>query len=441
MDIKRIFEKASESGFSASEVYISENIFNEVSTCDGEIDSYKIHSSKVIGFRGLLENVIGWSYSEKFDDSVVDQLIKTAKEKALLLTECIAKEYNLDIIYKGSDEEYTKIEEKDKEIVELTMIELENMTLELDSKLRDKVYKVESATISTRLNKIQLINSYGVNLQEEKTSIMATISAVLKKSDNEYVSGFSGQKSTHIQNIDLEKIADKAYKNAFSQLQAVSVESGKYKVILENAAFSILFFHMRSLFFCSYRDSKLKGLENTQIANRCITVEDDPHFVNSTRSRGFDAEGVRTYKKTLIENGIFKGFLHNLSTASANGAKSTGNASKSSSGSIDINSTNLIVKAGELSIEQLIEKANNGLYITNFTGISAGIDIDNGDFSLSAKGLIIENGRISRGVNQIVISGNFLELLKNITDIANDFSLLSIGTASVLVSELSVAGE
>ncbi|OON96271.1 MAG: hypothetical protein ATN31_09875 [Candidatus Epulonipiscioides saccharophilum] len=441
MNIELIFKKAAESGFSASEVYILEKTNNSVSTCDGSIDSHKISTSKAISFRGLVDGKMGYAYSEKFDDCVVDQLIQTAKDAALL----IEKEEQ-EFIYSGSSD-YTKIEETDSEIISLSPVELENMALKFESILKEKVHKVASAKIYLESGKNQIINSYGLNLQEEKTAISAYIVAVLKESDNEYVNGFSAQVGTYLNKIDLEKVASEALKDASNQLQATRAKSGKYKVILENLAFASLLATMSPSFYADVMQkgkSKLKGLENTQIASEIVTIEDDPHFANSPGSCGFDAEGVRTYKKTIIENGIFKGFLHNLSTANKDGVESTGNASKASIVSpIRVSSTNLVVKSGELSLDQLIEKAENGLYITELVGLHSGANSISADFSLSAKGLLIENGKLTKGVKQIIVSGNFFDLLKNITDIADDFIMTykSIATASVLVSELSVAGE
>jgi len=72
---------------------------------------------------------------------------------------------------------------------------------------------------------------------------------------------------------------------------------------------------------------------------------------------------------------------------------------------------------------------------------------ESGDFSLSASGFLIEDGRFTLPVEQIVVSGNFFELLHNITSVGNDLrfsmpeSIGCVGMPSILVKNMNVSGE
>jgi PmbA protein len=81
--------------------------------------------------------------------------------------------------------------------------------------------------------------------------------------------------------------------------------------------------------------------------------------------------------------------------------------------------------------------------ITDFSGLHSGANPITGDFSLAAKGFYIKNGKRDFPIEQITVAGNFFTLLKNIESIANDlkFPLSSIGSPSILVKELSIAGK
>ena len=84
--------------------------------------------------------------------------------------------------------------------------------------------------------------------------------------------------------------------------------------------------------------------------------------------------------------------------------------------------------------------------ITNLDGLHSGLNAISGDFSLSASGYEIENGKIKRPVEQITVAGNFFEMLKNIEEIGNDlkFGLPGasyIGCPSIKFKSLAVAGE
>ena len=55
--------------------------------------------------------------------------------------------------------------------------------------------------------------------------------------------------------------------------------------------------------------------------------------------------------------------------------------------------------------------AGNGVRIDELMGTHAGANPISGDFSLSCKGMKIENGKLTGPVEQITVSGNFYKLL------------------------------
>ena len=95
-----------------------------------------------------------------------------------------------------------------------------------------------------------------------------------------------------------------------------------------------------------------------------------------------------------------------------------------------------------MSLEKLAETAGNGIYITDVEGLHAGANTVSGDFSLSAEGFLIENGRITSPVEQITAAANFFVLLKNIKAVANDlrFGMSGVGSPAVLAENISISG-
>ncbi len=79
----------------------------------------------------------------------------------------------------------------------------------------------------------------------------------------------------------------------------------------------------------------------------------------------------------------------------------------------------------------------NGVYITDLQGLHSGLNPVSGDYSLSANGYEIENGKIKRPINQITIAGNFFETLMDIEEIGNDlrFSMNGVGSPTIKVKK------
>ena len=90
-----------------------------------------------------------------------------------------------------------------------------------------------------------------------------------------------------------------------------------------------------------------------------------------------------------------------------------------------------------------MQAAGSGLLITEVQGLHSGANQIRGDFSLGARGFMIENGQIGRAVSQITIAGNFFELLKNVKAVANnlEFDLSNVASPDLLIEKLAVAGK
>jgi hypothetical protein len=100
-----------------------------------------------------------------------------------------------------------------------------------------------------------------------------------------------------------------------------------------------------------------------------------------------------------------------------------------------------------MSEEELLAKAENGVYITSLGGLHAGANAISGDFSLQSSGFKIEDGKKTDYIKSFTVAGNFYELLKNVVALADNCRLpramgsTTFGAPSVLVDGLSVAGK
>ncbi|HHY15595.1 MAG TPA: TldD/PmbA family protein, partial [Firmicutes bacterium] len=164
-------------------------------------------------------------------------------------------------------------------------------------------------------------------------------------------------------------------------------------------------------------------------------------------SSPFDAEGVPTRTKNVLEAGQLKTYLHNLKTAQKDGVQSTGNAARASFKSpVGISPSNFYIKPGDADYQELITELGDGLIIISVQGAHSGANPVSGDFSLGAYGYLVENGKIIRPVDQITIAGNFFDLLEDVEIVGSDLEFGSpgmggnVGAPSLIVEKLAVAG-
>ncbi|WP_042402633.1 TldD/PmbA family protein [Clostridium saudiense] len=441
--VDSLFKKASEAGFSEYEVYYVDRESLGISVYKEEVEKYNLNNSAGLSFRGKLGDRIGYSYTEILDEDAIDMLVKKAKENVSAI-----ENNDIQFIYEG-DKEYKKISTYYEALENLAPDKLINIAINMEKEAKkycDKVESFSGCAISYSSGKYGIINSKGLNLKNKSNLLTAYVVPIVKDGENMYDGcGYVVAKS--LDEIDPAKIAKMGVDEALSKIGATSIPASNYKVIINNEAMVSLLSTFAGIFSGDAVQkglSLLKGKEGEIIASDIVNLVDDPHLKDGLASVAFDDEGVATVKTYLIQDGKLNTLLHNLKTANKAGVKSTGNGFKASYASpISVSPTNFYIEPGVNSLEEMTKKIDKGLIITDLAGLHSGANSITGDFSLAAKGFYIENGVKTHPVEQITVAGNFFTLLTDIEEVGNDlkFPMSSVGSPSIMIKELSIAGE
>jgi len=97
-----------------------------------------------------------------------------------------------------------------------------------------------------------------------------------------------------------------------------------------------------------------------KVASDALELTDVGRGDGCLQARTFDDEGQATQSTKLIEGGVLKSYLHNLSTAKRFKTKSTGNA-----GLIEPGPWNLEIGAGDSSYDEMVKEMRQGLVLTS----------------------------------------------------------------------------
>ena len=191
--------------------------------------------------------------------------------------------------------------------------------------------------------------------------------------------------------------------------------------------------------------SILKDKLNTKIFSDKLTIIDNPLLAKGVNSTPFDDEGVQSKNKVVVEKGVVKTFLHSLKSAKKAKVAPTGNGFKAGYRSgVNVSPTNLYIQKGNVSYDELVKQLNNGVIITSFSGIHAGMNPLTMNFSLEVEGFEVKDGKVIRPLNLMLLAGNLIEMLdKNLVDIADDlyFSYNGIGACSIQFRDCKISGE
>ncbi|WP_160687153.1 TldD/PmbA family protein [Clostridium sp. C2-6-12] len=440
---EELFKEAKDSGFEECEIYYADSENLSLNIYEGEVEKYKLTNAFGLSFRGKVNGKMGYSYTEILDEDAIKTLVNNAKGAALAI-----ENEDIQFIYEG-DKEYKEINSYKKELDHVKPDELISLALEMEKECKkqcDKVVNFQGCGIVYGKSTYGIINSKGLNLKNERNSLTAYVVPIVEDNNQKY-DGMGYVLAKTVQDIKPMDLAKQGLEEAIAKIGAKSIPSGKYKIIINNEAMVSLLGTFSGIFNAEQAQkglSLLKGKEGEVIASDIFTLIDDPHLEDGLGTTSFDDEGVATYTKEIVTNGKLNTLLYNLKTAHKAGVKSTGNGFKGSYAStVGVSETNFYIKPGEKSFEELCEEVKEGLIITEFAGLHSGASSVTGDFSLAAKGFMIENGKKSFPVEQITVAGNFFTLLKDIEEVGSDlkFPMSSIGCPSIVVKELSVAGK
>jgi TldD protein len=201
--------------------------------------------------------------------------------------------------------------------------------------------------------------------------------------------------------------------------------------------------------------SAYSGRIGQRVASDRCTVVDDGTLPHRRGSLNVDDEGNATGSTVLIENGILRGYMHDVLSARILRSKPTGNGRREDYSHMPMpRMTNTFMLAGSSSPDEIIRSVQRGLYAVHFGG--GQVDITSGNFVFSAsEAYLIEAGRVTAPVKGATLIGNGPEILTRVSLVGNDLALdegigtcgkegqnvpVGVGSPTILVDEITVGG-
>ncbi|MEQ9260976.1 MAG: TldD/PmbA family protein [Roseovarius sp.] len=238
-----------------------------------------------------------------------------------------------------------------------------------------------------------------------------------------------------------EEIGLSAGQRAAALLGARKPRTGAYPVLFDERIAASLIGHLlvaANGASVARGASWLLGRMGEPVLPAHLSLVEDPHRPRASASRPFDAEGLPTAKRALVDNGVLTGWVLDLATARKLGMASTANARRSTSAPPSPSSWNVALTQGEKSRDALLAEMGTGLLVTSMIGST--INPNTGDYSRGASGFWVENGEIAYPVNECTVAGSLPEMLMRITPANDARPHLSRVVPSLLVEGLTLAG-
>lgn len=267
--------------------------------------------------------------------------------------------------------------------------------------------------------------------------------SVIAEDANGMETDYDYDSKTHMQDMRApETIGARAGERTVARLSPKRVKSQTAPVIFDKRLSSSLLGNLSGA--CNGAAiargvSFLKNKKGERIFPAGTFVVDDPFIKRGHGSRPFDGEGVAASAFNLIDDGVLTEWFLNSAQARQLGLQTNARATRGVSGGPGAGSTNLYLKAGAETKDGLMRSIGRGLLVTDMFGPQ--VNSNTGDYSVGCSGFWVENGAPAFPVSEITIAGNLLDMYRGIVA-ADDLEFRGATNApSLLVGEMTIAGD
>ena len=421
---KRAIDFALKSGADEAEAFLSVSSGTSINIERGQIVRSIKRSDQGLGLRAVYRKAVGFSYTNTLTGKSVEEAAGRAFRAAR------ASRPDKNWVNLPSPKSYGETRGTyDKRIVDLSsdlLVEMAADMLGAVSGYDRRVLAVDGG-VATSLFSTVVVNSHGIEASDVGTAVGCSMETIAR--DGADVTPACYESTVErVYSIDPVAVGVEAARMAVSSLNARKMGSGVFPVIFTQAAFRSLLYHTVinavKADYVQRERSAFKDKIGEKVASELVTVTDDGLLDGGLLTGRFDGEGVPSQKTSVIEKGVLKNFLYDNYTANKAKTESTGNASRSglapyASTSV-LAANNFTFKEGNKTPEELVGDVKDGLIVYGVQGAHSS-NPESGEFSVVATpAWKIENGSVAYAVRDVMLTGVFFDVLRNVSALGNN---------------------
>lgn len=270
-------------------------------------------------------------------------------------------------------------------------------------------------------------SSVGTEFSYDFNQAGFSMGVTLKKNESLFDDRFKKYGTTFTIFDNLENNILDYFRESQRFIDAETVAPGKYPVVLSPEITGV--FTHESFGHKSEADFMMGDPEATKewtigavVGSECLSIVDSGLHDYTSGYCPIDDEGTLAQKTYLIKDGKLAGRLHSNHTANVLDEKPTGNArAMNFEYEPIVRMTSTYIEGGKTSFDELLKKAEGGIYFVNFKHGTGG-----STFTIApVRAYRIKNGQLDAPIRVSVLSGSVFDTLKRIEACGNDFYLKS----------------
>jgi TldD protein len=454
--IQHLLVTALKNGGDLAEVYLEDKDSLSLTLDDGRLEQAVQGSDVGAGIRVFYGNTAAYAYTDDLSETA---LVEAAQAAAAAARSSNKPRVAVDLTRQESRLDFTV----KKPFETLSVADKAAILRQMDRAAR--AYSPHVVQVVARYEQIRrrvwIYNSDGVWVEDDRHFLEfgGSVTALRDDTRQSMVTGIGGQTGLELLD-DKDPVAAivEAAESAVLMLDARPAPAGEMTVVINNGWGGVLFHeacgHCMEADFITKGASAYAGLVGERVGPDFLTAVDDGTIPGRRGSLRFDDEGTPSQRTVLIENGILKEYMWDLTEARREGRHSTGNGRRQSFRHMPMpRMTNTFIAAGPHDPEEIIRSVKRGLYAKRLGG--GQVEIGRGDYVFAVtEGWLIEDGQLTAPVRGATLVGNGPETLKQMDMIGTDLALdpgrgmcgkwqsarVSVGQPTVRVPRLVVGG-
>ncbi|MDD2721793.1 MAG: metalloprotease PmbA [Gallionella sp.] len=430
-----MLDYARKQGASAAAVEVSEGSGQAVTVRQGEVETIEYNRDKGLGITVHLGQQRGNASTSDFSP----QAVRDTVDAALSIARYTAQDDCAGL----PDEELLVREFADLDLYHPWQLPVEAaialaQECEQAALSDNRINNSEGATVNVHESQFVVANSLGLMAGYPSSRHSLSCAVIAEQSDAMERDYWYSVARNAGNLLSAQQVGRIAAERTVRRLGARQIPTMQVPVLFEASVASSLLGHFVGAVSGGslYRKSSflLDHLDQPVFASH-INLADVPDIRGGLASSAFDDEGVKTRRRSIVQDGVLRGYFLSSYSARKLGFQTTGNAG---------GSHNLILQpsgdgGGGLDFAGLLKTMSRGLLVTELLG--HGVNPITGDYSRGAAGFWVENGEIQYPVHEITIAGNLKEMYRNIVAAGSDVLVQgSRQCGSILLENMTVAG-
>ncbi len=430
------------------EAYVARSRSTEVKVFGGEVESLSSATIDGVGVRVVVDGRQGFAWAGSLDPDIVAETLEEARDNAgfgspdeyhglaspadAALPPEVA-ETRLDLWR----EALAGVPAEDKVALAL---DLERAVLAGDPRIRG----VRVASYGDGAVESAVANSLGVESSARRTVCSCAVLALAGEGIATRT-GYGWSVGREPADLDVDEAATMAVERTVRLLGATQPKSRRVPVVFDPLVSASLIGLIAAA--CNGEAilkgrSMFIGRQGEEVAAAGVSLLDDPTTPDAYGASAYDSEGIPTRPVPLIAAGRLGGFLHNVYTGRRSGTGTTGSAVRGAYKSTpSVGPRALRLEPGPSSPEELMARAEGGLYVQSVSGMGTGASPVSGDFSVGAEGLMITGGALGEPVRELTVASTLQRMLGELV-VGSDLTWLPGSAAGVtlLIPEMTLSG-